>query len=84
MQVEFDLIRGRLTRLIEQHREDMAGLSRMLGHRPGYVRDFLKRGTPQRLPDRDREMLAGYFNVDGRDLGARSLRKWKLQQATKR
>lgn len=58
-----------LTQLIAERREDLAALSRLLGRNPAYVQQFIKRGTPRRLAERDRKTLARYFNVDEQLLG---------------
>lgn len=58
-----------LSQLIAERREDLAGLSRLLGRNPAYVQQFIKRGTPRRLAERDRKTLARYFNVDEQLLG---------------
>lgn len=61
--------RGFLSHLIMERREDLAGLSRLLGRNPAYVQQFIKRGTPKQLAERDRKTLARYFNVDEQLLG---------------
>lgn len=61
--------RGFLTQLIAERREDLAALSRLLGRNPAYIQQFIKRGTPRRLGERDRKTLARYFNVDEQLLG---------------
>lgn len=55
--------RAELQRLIEERREDYAGLSRMLGRNPAYIQQFIKRGSPRRLAEEDRRRLARYFDV---------------------
>lgn len=62
--------RAALERLIADRRDDYAGLSKMLGRNPAYVQQFIKRGSPKRLPERERSLLARYFGVDERVLGA--------------
>ncbi len=58
-----------LERLIEERREDYAGLSRLIGRNPAYIQQFIKRGTPRKLAEDDRRTLARYFNVDEHLLG---------------
>ncbi len=62
--------RAALARLIEERGEDFAGLSRLLGRNPAYVQQFIKRGSPRRLAEADRRILARYFDVDEALLGA--------------
>lgn len=61
--------RRALQRLIDERGEDYAGLSRLLGRNAAYVQQFMKRGTPKRLAEADRRLLARYFGVDGALLG---------------
>lgn len=61
-----------LQRLIEDRREDYAGLSRLLGRNPAYVQQYIKRGTPKRLAEEDRRLLARYFRVPEAMLGGRA------------
>jgi len=61
--------RTALQRLIEQKGEDYAGLSRLIGRNPAYIQQFLRRGTPRRLAEADRRLLARYFGVDEAVLG---------------
>jgi phage repressor protein C with HTH and peptisase S24 domain len=61
--------RAELERLIRDRHEDYAGLSRLLGRNPAYVQQYVKRGTPKRLAEADRRLLARYFGVDETRLG---------------
>lgn len=62
--------RAALAALIERHGESYAALSRMLGRNPAYLQQFVQRGSPRRLAEADRRVLAGYFRVDEALLGA--------------
>ena len=64
-----DDARAALERLIEEKGEDYAGLSRLIGRNPAYIQQFLRRGTPRRLAEADRRLLARYFGVDEALLG---------------
>lgn len=61
--------RAELQRLITERREDYAGLSRLLGRNSAYVQQYVKRGSPKRLSENDRKILARYFGVDESLLG---------------
>jgi SOS-response transcriptional repressor LexA len=61
--------RAVLETLIRERREDYAGLSRLIGRNAAYVQQFVKRGTPKRLAERDRALLARYFGIDEALLG---------------
>lgn len=62
-------IRATLQRLIEERGEDYAGLSRLLGRNPAYIQQYIKRGSPRRLAEQDRRLLARYFDIEERLLG---------------
>lgn len=62
-----------LDRLIAERGEDYAGLSRLIGRNPAYIQQYIKRGSPRRLDERDRALLAGYFRIDERLLGGPAL-----------
>lgn len=61
--------RAALDRLIVENGDDYAGLSKLIGRNAAYVQQFIKRGTPKRLPEAERGILARYFGVDERVLG---------------
>lgn len=61
--------REALERLIKERREDYAGLSRLIGRNPAYIQQFVKRGVPRKLDEKDRQLLARYFGVDEAVLG---------------
>ncbi len=62
--------RAELDRLIQLHGDDYVTLSRLIGRNPAYIQQFIKRGSPKRLPERERSILARYYGVDPRTLGA--------------
>ncbi len=62
--------RAELERLIKANGDDMLALSKMLGRNAAYVQQFIKRGSPKRLPEHERRLLARYFGVDEVLLGA--------------
>jgi phage repressor protein C with HTH and peptisase S24 domain len=61
--------RAALERLIEERREDYAGLSRLIGRNAAYIHQFIKRGSPRKLDEKDRRTLARYFGVSESVLG---------------
>ncbi len=61
--------RAALERLIAERGEDYAGLSRLLGRNPAYIQQYIKRGSPKRLAEQDRHLLARYFGVEESLLG---------------
>jgi len=61
--------RAALDALIRDRGQDYAGLSRLLGRNPAYIQQFIKRGSPRRLEERDRATLARFFGVEEAVLG---------------
>ena len=52
-----------LERLIAERGENYADLSRLLKRNPAYIQQFIKRGSPRKLDEEDRRVLARYFGV---------------------
>lgn len=65
--------RNELDRLIANSGTSYAALSRMLGRNAAYIQQYIKRGSPARLEERDCRLLANYFGVDEAILGGPSL-----------
>lgn len=61
--------RAVLSALIRERRDDNANLSRLLGRNPAYMHQFMNKGSPKELADKDRRTLAAYFGVDEAALG---------------
>lgn len=62
--------RAALDQLIRDNGDDYVTLSRLLGRNAAYVQQYIKRGSPKTLPEKERGILARYFGVDDRILGA--------------
>jgi hypothetical protein len=63
--------RAVLSDLIARSGESFAALSRLLGRNPAYLQQFVMRGSPRELAERDRGLLARYFGVAETLLGGR-------------
>ncbi|WAC24944.1 S24 family peptidase [Blastomonas sp. SL216] len=63
-------VRQTLERLIAARGVSFAGVSQLLGKNSAYIQQFIKRGTPKRLDERDRRILAQFFGVSEQALGA--------------
>ena len=70
MSVMDDDVRQTLERLIAARGVSLAGVSQLLGKNPAYIQQFIRRGTPKRLDERDRRILAQFFGVSEQALGA--------------
>lgn len=62
--------RQALERLAGERGDDLSALSRLIGRNPAYVQQFIRRGTPKKLAEDDRRVLAEYFGVAESVLGA--------------
>lgn len=61
--------RGALARLVAAQGESYARLSTLIGRNPAYLQQFVTRGSPRRLAERDRQVLAAYLGVGEAELG---------------
>jgi hypothetical protein len=66
-------VREELDRLILQRGVGYSAVSRLLNRNPAYIQQFIKRGSPRRLDDDDRRILARYFGVGEQLLGGPAL-----------
>ena len=64
--------RAELERLVASSPTSYAALSKMLGRNAAYLQQYVKRGSPQFLEERDRKLLADFLGVDEARLGAPS------------
>lgn len=62
-------IRQRLLDLAAERRVSLSALSRMIGKNASYLQQFVRKGSPRKLEEEDRRMLAGFFRVDEAELG---------------
>lgn len=64
-----------LDRLIRERGENYGAISRLIGRNQAYIQQFVKRGTPRKLDEADRRLLARYFGVEERLLGGAAQRQ---------
>ncbi|MXO69092.1 transcriptional regulator [Altererythrobacter marinus] len=62
--------RQRLLELAREGGASLAGLSHLIGRNPTYLQQFVRKGSPRKLEERDRRTLAEFFGVPESDLGA--------------
>lgn len=62
--------RATLQRLARERKVSLAALSEMIGRNSSYLQQFMRRGSPRRLEERDRRTLARFFAVEEAALGA--------------
>ena len=63
-------IRARLLALARARKVSLAGLSELIGRNPAYLQQFVGRGSPRKLEEKDRRTLAEFFGVGEAELGA--------------
>ena len=62
--------RKALDDLIQQRGCNYSSISRLLGRNAAYVQQYIRRGSPRQLDEQDRSVLARFFGVDEKILGA--------------
>jgi phage repressor protein C with HTH and peptisase S24 domain len=62
--------RKRLLALADERRVSLSALSRMIGKNPSYLQQFVRKGSPRKLEEQDRSLLARFFGVAEAELGA--------------
>jgi len=62
--------RERLRLLKQEQGVSYAQLARLIGKNAAYLQQFVERGSPRELGERDRRLLAGFFGVPEAELGA--------------
>ncbi len=62
--------RATLDRLIRERGENYGAISKLIGRNAAYIQQFVKRGSPRKLDEADRKLIARYFNVEEVLLGA--------------
>ncbi len=60
----------RLLELARERGASLASLSEMIGRNASYLQQFIRKGSPRRLEERDRRLLAQFFGVAEGELGA--------------
>ncbi|HZF45997.1 MAG TPA: S24 family peptidase [Sphingomonadaceae bacterium] len=61
--------RERLVTLANERGVSLAALSRLIGKNGTYLQQFVTKGSPRRLAEEDREVLARFFGVAESELG---------------
>lgn len=63
-------VRETLATLLKEGGVGYAAVSRMINRNAAYIQQFITRGRPARLDDKDRRMIANFLGVDEHRLGA--------------
>lgn len=64
-----DEARKALDELIQQRGCNYSSISRLLGRNVSYIQQYIRKGSPRYLDERDRNVLARFFGVDETILG---------------
>lgn len=70
MQPTSATVRARLRELACQRGESLASLSCLIGRNAAYLQQYVTRGSPRKLDEDDRRLLAQRLQIDERELGA--------------
>lgn len=62
-------VRDRLLTLARERDVSLSALSRMIGKNPSYLQQFIRKGSPRKLEETDRLLLARFFEVPEEELG---------------
>lgn len=63
-------VRQRLLELAGEKRVSLSGLSSLINRNASYLQQFVRKGSPRKLEENDRRILAAFFGVDEGELGA--------------
>ncbi|CAD7337812.1 peptidase S24 [Sphingomonadales bacterium 56] len=83
MAVDLEDPRIVLERLIAERGENYSDLSRRLKRNPSYIQQFIKRGTPRKLDEEDRRILARYFGVSEDVLGGPARQEFMVERKSR-
>jgi hypothetical protein len=66
---KLDPVRAALLTAAKENGESLASLSNSLGMNPAYLQQFVRRGSPKRLPEEIRHDLAQLLSIEESELG---------------
>src|SRR3546814_13807612 len=61
--------------MIAERRSTYSDISRLIGRNPAYIQQFIKRGTPRRLDEEDRRIIAQFLGISEHLLSGLPLRE---------
>ncbi len=77
-----DGARARLLELAQERGVSLSSLSEMLGRNPSYLQQFIRKGSPRKLEEGDRGVLAQFFGVGEGELADAAVGKEKSYNFT--
>lgn len=81
--MQMDPSRSRLLALSKERGVSLASLSRLIGKNASYLQQFLSKGSPRKLEENDRAVLAQFFGVAEVELGAAQEKSGAIASGTK-
>ncbi|MFB0613299.1 LexA family transcriptional regulator [Aurantiacibacter poecillastricola] len=75
--------RDRLAELAKARGISLAALSRMLSRNPTYLQQYITKGSPKKLEEEDRRVLAQFLGVDEEELGGPKEKSYKTLHRSK-
>lgn len=73
--------RKRLLELTQASGASLSGLSALIGRNSSYLQQFIRKGSPRKLEEEDRHVLAEFFGVDESELRADSASVEEISRA---
>ncbi|WP_037455065.1 S24 family peptidase [Sphingobium chlorophenolicum] len=73
-------VRAFLDERIAERKSSYADISRLIGRNPAYIQQFIKRGTPRRLEEQDRRIIARFLGISEHLLSGFPLRETEPPQ----
>lgn len=82
--MESDPVRARLVELASGQGVSLSRLSQMLGKNASYLQQFVRKGSPRKLEEQDRGMLARFFGVAEEELGKSKEKSFSIPDKSRR
>lgn len=76
--------RARLLELARDRKASLAQLSALIGRNASYLQQFVRKGSPRKLEEGDRRVLARFFGVGEAELGAEEENSFILSEKSVR
>ncbi|WP_156028704.1 S24 family peptidase [Sphingobium chlorophenolicum] len=78
--MKMEHVRAFLDERIAERKSSYADISRLIGRNPAYIQQFIKRGTPRRLEEQDRRIIARFLGISEHLLSGFPLRETEPPQ----
>jgi len=75
--------RRRLLELSRERGTSLSGLSQLIGRNTTYLQQFVRKGSPRKLEEQDRKLLAEFLGVSESELGAPEEKSYNASRLAK-